>query len=85
MNSRNRIHVRWTVNPSALGYGGDIESATKAFRSGEPDFTSTPRQVYEYYRDLKWRMGGTFFRIEMRMASTGKVVTIADIVEAIPA
>lgn len=84
MNRRSKIHVRWTTDPVALGYGAFavIDAARDGFLSGAPDYTGSPRTALEYIAGIRRKIGdGAAYALHLTIAATGETVQPSDLRE----
>lgn len=77
ITTRSKIQIRWTSNPANLGYGG----APSDWKSAKPDAITSPAKTLDYLRDLRSRMGGTFYAVYL--SCNGQEVTQDEISETL--
>ena len=86
MNRRSKIHVRWTTEPAALGYGALAErvAARDSLRFSPPDYTGSPRTALEYIAGIRRKIGdGTEYALYLTVARTGQTVQPSDLREVL--
>ena len=84
ISPRNKIAVRWSVDPALVGYARTQEQAEKAlqeFRSRKPNYIGSPRTALErYQRELNRNIGhGTYHCVEFSVCATGEIVSQDDL------
>jgi len=77
ITTRSKIAIRYTTNPANMGYGG----VATDWRNAAPDTITSPARALEYLRDLRSRMGGTFYAVDLQCK--GVPVTREDLDEVV--
>lgn len=70
MNMRSRIEMRWSTDPSDMGYGN---APAPSKLPGRPAYVGSPRTVLAEVARVRQNVGqGTYIRVEYR--NRGRVV-----------
>jgi cytochrome oxidase Cu insertion factor (SCO1/SenC/PrrC family) len=82
LTTRTKIELRYTSNPSLLGYANTPEKGKElvaAYLESTPEIIGTPRQIQEKIAELAKMFGQTFYRIDLRTRKTQENITRHDI------
>lgn len=61
ITTRSKIAIRYTTNPANLGYDG----VPTDWKRQAPDAVTSPAKVEEFLRDLRSKMGGTYYAVHL--------------------
>ena len=75
ITTRSKIAIRYTTNPANLGYGG----VPTDWKSATPDAITSPAKASDFLRDLRSKMGGTYYAVHL--SCNGTEVTREEISE----